>query len=185
MSLAAITCDPCEQQLPVLPEETCSIAFKPGEISRILFGKKGQPFVDFEDATEHTTRQSQTATADDAIRNLRCIGSLTYAEGDKQELGTIGTIFGPKKMTFTSKVYDWSDEMYQAIRTLGCNGQLTVWLLSSDGEIIGGNEGTDVVLSGLPNYPESNKEKRFFQLNFEKDIEIIPEIGTYPLDMNL
>lgn len=185
MSLAAIVCDPCDQETPVLPAETCSVAFKPGEMSRLLFGKKGNPFTDFEDAAEHTTRQSQTNTAATAIRNLRTIGSLTYAQGDKQDIGSLGTIYGPKKMTYSAKVYDWSDTMYQAIRTLGCNGQLTVWPISSDGEIVGGNDGIDVVLSGLPTYPESNKEKRYFTVSFEKDIEIIPEVGTYPLDMNL
>lgn len=186
MSLAAIVCDPCEQELPVLPAETCSIAYKSGEISRILFGKKGQPFTDVEDAAEHTTRQSQTATGDNAIRNLRCIGSLTYAQGDKQDFGTLGTVYAYPKFMLSAKVYNWSDTMYQAFRTMGCNGELTIWPISSDGEIIGGNDGITAVVNALPTYPESNKEKRYFTITVEKDLSaVIPEVGTYPLDMNL
>jgi hypothetical protein len=185
MSQAAVTCNPCDIDLPVAPEANCSIGFAPGEISRLLIGNKTFGFTDIENAVEHAARQSQTATTDLAIRNLRVIGTMAQEFGDEQEFGTLGTIYGPSAFTGTFKIYDYTQEMNQFIRSLACNGQYAVWPITSDGEILGGNDGILVVLKGRFVIPESYKEKRYFELTFKKLMEVGPQQDTYPLDMDL
>lgn len=181
MSQPVVTCLPCEVELPVVDADTCDIDFKQGEISRILIGKDGEPFTDFEDSVEHAARQSASSTADDAIRNLRGIGSWTPEFGDEQELGTLATIYSQGTATLNFKVYNNSDTNYQTARATSCNKQYRIWLITSDGNIYGGNTGILLVLKGREVIPESYKEKRYIEFIGKATMTTWPERGTYPL----
>lgn len=181
MSQPVVTCLPCDTELPVVAEETCDIAFKQGEVSRILIGLDGEPFTNFEDLTEHNTRQDATDTADTAIRNLRGIGSWTPEFGEEQEFGTLATVYATGTGTLNFKVYDNNDTNYQTARTTTCNKQYRIWFITSDGNIYGGNDGILLVLKGREVIPESYKEKRFIEFVGKAVLTTWPERGTYPL----
>ena len=181
MSQPVVVCEPCDTELPVVSEETCDTSFKQGEVSRILIGLDGQPFTDYEDVTEHTNRQSADDTADNAIRNLRGIGSWTPEPGEEQEIGTLATIYATGTGTLNFKVYDNTDTNYQTARTTSCNKKYRIWLITSDGNIYGGNTGILLVLKGREVIPESYKEKRFIEFTGKAVMNTWPERGTYPL----
>lgn len=99
-------------------------------------------FTDWTQATEWTTRISQTSVVgDDYIRVLTVIGDKPAATAVIKELSNGRRKSVAKDHTINFTIDDVSDANYEFMRSLECGGQFKVWYETYGGKMYGGNDG--------------------------------------------
>lgn len=180
MSINTITCPECADQLPVWDFNECGPDILYQGVLGALLARPGEGFANVEDAAEHSTRTSNTDTANTAIRRLTGLGSFTPEFGEERKIGRL-TYYGKTTATFVLKVYDNSDGNYEAHRLMGCNTSYSVWILGSNNEIYGGNDGFQMVLTAREVIGENLDEEKFIEVTGKVQYKNAFPRNTYPL----
>lgn len=180
MSINLITCPTCEDQLPEASFNACGPELLDGGLLGILVARPDQPFVNIEDPAEHSARTDNSSSDANAVRRLTGVGSFAVEFGDSFKIGRLFK-YNKNTGTINLKVYDNNDINYRFIRLLGCNTTFSVWLIDSNGNIYGGNDGFKVVLQGLENIQESLDEKKFLEIQGVVEFTNAFPRNDYPL----
>ena len=140
----------CSSALPVVDFSKCAPQIHLSEIRRIFIARaNAAPFEDWEEATEWTTRISETEVTDeDAIRPLTVIADKPAPTGVNQEISNGRTFVVGKDHVINYTIDDISDENYEFMRTIECSGQYRIWYETEGGYIYGGNSGILVSATG-------------------------------------
>jgi hypothetical protein len=133
----------CDADLPPTNFSTCSPVVPFSEIQRIFMAKSSaEAFTDWTQASEWTTRISQTSVSgDDYIRVLTVIADKPQAASVVREISNGRRIVVGKDHTINFTIDDVSDENYEFMRALECGGQFRIWYETAGGYMYGGNEG--------------------------------------------
>ena len=180
MSINALDCPSCEDQLPVWDFNACGPDIKYQGVLGLLLARPGEGFANIDDAAEHTSRTSNTSTDTDAIRRLTGVGSFTPEFGDERTIGRL-TFYGKNVATVVLKVYDNSDGNYEAHRLMGCNTSYSVWVLGSNNEVYGGNDGFQMVLTAREVIGENLEEEKYIEITGKVKYTNAYPRDTYPL----
>lgn len=146
--------------LPTCPTD-CSSALAPvnfsqcnpevvlSEIRRIFIAKANTPaFTDWKLITEWTTRISEDAVTDGAIRPITVIGDKPAPAAVVKELSNGRRKNVGKDHTINYTIDDVSEENYEFMRTVECGGLYRIWYETEGGYLYGGNTGILVTLTG-------------------------------------
>ena len=180
MSINVVTCPECTDQLPVWDFNPCGPDILYQGILGILIARPGQGFANIDDAAEHSARTSNTSLSTTAIRRLTGVGSFTPEFGDERKIGRL-TYYGKNTATLVLKVYDNSAGNYHAHRLMGCNTSYSVWLLGSNNEIYGGNDGFQMVLTAREVIGENLEEEKVIEVTGKIQYKNAYPRDTYPL----
>lgn len=143
--------DNCTFQLPEATFNFCKSDIHTGEIETLyLASSDAECFTDWSSLAEWTTRLSNTSLDPDAIRRLRCIGTLPAGTSSPVTI-SLGQTFNPEKdRTATITIEDCSDENFDFMRFLECQFTVKAWFQTAGGDLFGGDCGVDVNID--PNY---------------------------------
>lgn len=180
MSINTLACPVCEDQLPVWDFNECGPEIKYQGVLGVLLARPGEGFDNVEDPAEHSTRTSNTSTASTAIRRLTGLGSFTPEFGEERPIGRL-TYYGKTEATLVLKVYDNNDGNYEAHRLMGCNTSYSVWVLDSNNQIYGGNDGFQMVLTAREVIGESLEEEKFIEITGKVKYTTAFPRNDYPL----
>lgn len=180
MSINAVTCPECTDQLPVWDFNECGPDILYQGVLGALLARPGEGFANVEDVAEHSTRTSNTSLSSTAIRRLTGLGSFTPEFGDERKIGRL-TYYGKTTATFVLKVYDNSDGNYEAHRLMGCNTSYSVWILDSNNLIYGGNDGFQMVLTAREVIGENLDEEKYIEVTGKVQYKNAFPRNTYPL----
>lgn len=132
----------CTTELAETNFNECAPAINLSEIVRIFIAlASATPFTDVAQASEWTTRLSQTATDVDAIRALTVIADKPAGTAVTRDISGGRTYIIGKDHTLNVSIDDTSDENYEFIRKLECGGKFKIWYETAGGYLYGGNEG--------------------------------------------
>ena len=132
----------CDQALGTVLFDDCAPNINPSEIQRLFVSKgNAEPFTDWKQASEWTTRIAQTGTNADAIRELTVIGDKPAASPITKDISGGRKYTVGKDHTLNFTVDDVSDENYEFMRSTECGGKYRLWYETKGGYIYGGNDG--------------------------------------------
>lgn len=148
----------CTSDLPEVDFNECSPQLLDGEITELLVANGDQPFANINDPAEHSARVNNAGVGASAVRKLLMIGSFTSDFGTERPIPGGRISYGKNTYTLNGKIYDNNQTNYDFIRSTACNSQFLVWPITSNGIILGGNNGISVVLKGKGDIPESRDD---------------------------
>ena len=180
MSTNLLTCPTCEDQLPETEFDPCDPALLDDGIVGLLIARSDADFDNIDDPAEHSSRTSDTSSADNAIRRLVGTGSFTVEFGSSFKV-IKKTYFNKNKATVNLKVYHNNAANYELIQLLGCNTTFSVWPIDSNGYIYGGNSGYKMVLQGRENITENLEQKKPLEINGIVEFTNAKDRDVYPL----
>lgn len=133
----------CDADLPPTNFSDCNPEVPFSEIQRIFMAKSSAAaFTDWTQASEWTTRISQTSVSgDDYIRVLTVIGDKPAATSVIKDISNGRKKVVGKDHTINFTIDDVSDENYEFMRALECGGLFRVWYETAGGYMYGGNTG--------------------------------------------
>ena len=137
----------CDQALGTVLFDDCAPNINPSEIQRLFVSKgNAEPFTDWKQASEWTTRIAQTGTNADAIRELTVIGDKPVPSPITKDISGGRKYTVGKDHTLNFTVDDVSDENYEFMRSTECGGKYRLWYETKGGYIYGGNDGIKVTI---------------------------------------
>lgn len=140
----------CSSALPAVNFDACNPEVNLSEIRRIFIARKNaEAFTDWDQATEWTTRISETdVDNENAIRPLTVIADKPAPTPVTVEISNGRTITTRKDHVINYTIDDVSEENYEFMRELECGGQYRIWYETEGGYMYGGNEGILVNVTG-------------------------------------
>ena len=184
-ALCPENCD--EAQLPSVDFDDCSPELNESEIEWIFVAKSdADDFADIEDATEWTTRITQTAgdpapDPDNSIRALRVIGDKPAPEIQTREVSGGRTLQTSKNHTLNVEVDETNATNYEFARNTGCNPTYKLWYLTRAGKVYGGICGlsANMVLNLIQNRGNGEIEKYIGTVTWQDKVD--PPRANFPL----
>lgn len=180
MSINAVTCPTCDDQLPEVGFNECGPDLQADGFIGLLLARPGNPFANIEDPAEHASRTNETSTAATAVRRLFGVGSYAPEYGSTFKVGRL-TRYNQNTATVVFKVYDNNATNYEMARLLGCNTSFLVWRLDSNGNVYGGNNGISMVLNAREPMTEDLTGKKYIEIQGTYDYTNMDPRDEYPL----
>ena len=159
----AETCVPVN--LPKVKADFCAPDLNFGQVTDIWLGYDTNPFDDWTDLEEWTTRVDNATLADlTKIRHLHVIGDKPAAERTKIDFSQNRSTYTVPNHTVNVRVDETHDDNYALVQWLDAHAGQTIRVWYAAGKYIyGGNEGVPANLGLNDVIPESDEELNVFQ----------------------
>jgi hypothetical protein len=180
MSINAVTCPVCEDQLPESSFNPCGPDLQDDGLIGILIARPDAGFDNVEDPQEHIDRTSDDSSSANAVRRLVGVGSWAAEFGSTFKIGR-KTNYQNSVATLTLKIYDNNETNYEMARLMGCNSSYAVWGLANSNHIYGGNDGMVMVLNAREPQTEELTGKKYIEIQGIYEYKNMPPRNTYPL----
>jgi hypothetical protein len=132
----------CADALAVMPavkfDDSCP-EVNQGEITAIYLALRGNPFANWEQAAEWTTRLA--AVDNTKIVKLTVIGDKPKPAANQLEISNGRKVTLAKDHVVNFTIDETNAINHEAIRTLQCGGNFDAWYETSGGLLFGGNAG--------------------------------------------
>lgn len=150
--------------LPVVKADFCAPNINFGEVDKIYLGNQGNPFTDWTQLAEWTTRiDNDDAATVTAIKELHVIGDKPATEKNKVDFSQNRSVYTSPKHTLNIRIDETGDENYALLQWLETNAGQTVSLWYQAGKYLyGGNDGIPAILTLDDIIPESSEELNTF-----------------------
>ncbi len=178
----------CEgQNLPSVNFDDCSPEINESEIEWIAVAKSdGADFADVEDATEWTTRITQTAAEvppvpDDTIRMIRVIGDKPAPEIQNRLVSGGRNLQTGKTHTLNLEIDETNAVNYEFARSTACNATYKLWYVTRAGLVYGGICGmkAQMVLNLIQARGDGEIEKYIGTVSWKDKVD--PPRANFPL----
>ena len=187
-----VTCAVCpDVALPILPASTGCPAIKRGGIDKVIVGYEAfaEDPCDGTPATwlaELAARELLLADDSQAIRVLGgdgyLKGSLSISNGSPVEFGRKTAFIGDATYDLAFQMADNTDELYEFARVFGsCSPTVRVWLVTGDGDMIGGSSGIQLPLQASEPIDEDFDSVRDIEFTGSTTLSVMPARCSYPV----
>jgi hypothetical protein len=135
----------CNSLLAPVNFDKCNPTVLLSEIRRIFVASQGAAsFADWTNATEWTTRISESNSSINAIRPLTVIADKPAASPVTAAISNGRTVVIRKDHTINWTIDDVSEVNYAFFRSvIECGGNVKIWYETEGGYLYGGNDGVD------------------------------------------
>lgn len=165
MSLVICPID-CNSEVPIVDFSLCAPETNNGQVEIVYLTNIGYPLSDWNNLSEWNSRLSNTSTAPDAIRTLNVIGDKPLPESQIKIISRNRRVVGNSVHTLNLRIDETNQINHDFIRGLQCGGNYLIWYQDSNGNLFGGQVGSDGIVAfinlGMV-IPESRDELEVYQ----------------------
>ena len=159
----------CNSSPAAVEFDNCAPEINVGPIEYLYIGTFGNPFTDWTQTPEWSSRIDNTGTNPDDIRQLRVIAEMAEAEGTEKKISGNRRYTGTKTFTITGEVDETNDVNYAFMSQLECGGNFPVWFETSNtsgkpGHVFGDNDGVEAYVKA--NYVIPREEGDIHKIMF-------------------
>lgn len=165
--------------LPTVKFDDRNPEINAGEIEKIYLGVRGNPFTDWELATEWTTRlASNTATK---IIALTVMGDKPAPTTTTKEISGGRKVTVSKDHVINATIDETNETNHEMIRKIECGGQFLAWYETSGGLMFGGKEGIPVSIEANMVIPKGRGENMTHELGLSWKAKFTEERIVSPI----